>query len=91
VSVEIGGFTFDNVSYDRERDVLYLAAGDPRRAVDFDESPEGHHLRYAADGELVGITVVNARWLVEEDGKIVVTLPERRLESRDLGAVIAAA
>ena len=40
-------------------------------AVDFDESPEGHHTR--------------------EDGVIVVTLPGRRLELRDLGDVLPVA
>jgi hypothetical protein len=29
--------------------------------VDFDESPEGHALRFDADGQLVGITLVRPR------------------------------
>lgn len=91
MSVRVGDTEFDNVFYDRDGDVLYLHVGSPRTAVDFDESPEGHHLRFAADGRLVGITVLNARLLLEEDGKIVVTLPERRLEIADLGDVLAPA
>jgi len=34
---------------------------------------------------------INARLILEEDGKIVVTLPDRRLETSDLGDALAAA
>ena len=91
MSVTIGGVEFDRVVYDDKGDVLYLHVGEPRSAVDFDESPEGHHIRFGSDGKLVGITIVNARWLLEQDGKIVVTLPDRRLETSDLGDALAAA
>ncbi len=91
MNVRIGDIEFDNVSYDPDGDVLYLHTGSPRTAVDFDESPEGHHVRYDAHGRLVGITILNARLILAEDGKIVVTLPERRLELGDLGDVLAPA
>src|SRR3990172_3028335 len=91
VSVRIGDIEFDNVSYDADGDVLYLHVGSPRTAVDFDESPEGHHIRFGPNGDLVGITILNARLILEEDGKIVVTLPDRRLETSDLGDALAAA
>ncbi len=91
MSVMLAGVEFDNVFYDREVDVLYLHVGESSTAVDWDESPEGHHLRFGADGQLVGITIVNARWLLDEDGVIVITLPERRIETRDLGDVLAPA
>jgi uncharacterized protein YuzE len=77
MSVTIGGITFDRVRYDRDGDVLYLHVGDPAAAVDFDAAPEGHALRYAAAGRLVGVTLVNARWLLEHEGRITVTLPPR--------------
>jgi uncharacterized protein YuzE len=57
---------FGAARYDRDADVLYLSVGDSARAVDFDETPEGHALRYDADGDLVGITIVGARKLVDE-------------------------
>ena len=90
-SVKIAGIEFDRVVYDREGDVLYLHVGDPSSAVDFDGTPEGHATRYGPDGSLVGITIVNARWLLEAEGKIVLTLPEQRVEALDLGAALAAA
>jgi YD repeat-containing protein len=91
MSITIGSITFDRVSYDREADVLYLGVGDPSKAVDFDESAEGHGLRYDADGRLVGITIVNARRLLERDGTIVVTPPQLRVDGDELAAVLAAA
>jgi YD repeat-containing protein len=80
MSITIANITFDNVDYDAGADVLYLHRGDPRTAVDFDESPEGHALRYDASGQLVGITIVNARWLLEQDGKIEITLPPQHVD-----------
>lgn len=56
---------FDRHDYDEVADVLYLGAGHPSQAVEFDETPEGHALRVDRDGRLVGITIVNARWLIE--------------------------
>ena len=81
VGVTIGGATFDRVVYDREGDVLYLHVGDPATAVDFDKSPEGHALRYDAAGRLVGLTIVGARRLLEQEGRITVTLPAPQLSA----------
>ena len=61
--------------------MLYLHVGDPGTAVDFDSTPEGHHTRYGPDGSLVGLTILGPRWLLEHDGKIVITLPEQRVEA----------
>ncbi len=91
MTLTIGSVTFDRVSYDREADVLYLSVGDPARAVEFDESAEGHALRYDADGRLVGITIIGASELLERDSEIVVTPPQLRVERDDLAAVLAAA
>ncbi|HLF99498.1 MAG TPA: DUF2283 domain-containing protein [Acidimicrobiia bacterium] len=77
MNITIGDTTFDQVHYDEEADVLYLHAGGPERAVEFDESPEGHALRFDANGQLVGITIVNARSRVESREPIVVTVPDQ--------------
>lgn len=89
-TVTIAGIEFDRVVYDRDADVPYLHVGDPSSAVGFDATEEGHHVRYAPDGSLVGITIVGARWLLEQDGTIVLTLPEQRVEAPDLARVLAA-
>lgn len=92
MSVTIGGIAFDNVTYYREGDVLYLWAGKPRRPASDDASPEGHYLQFGESGELIAITIVNARRILEREGKVVVTLPDgSRLETADLGDVLAAA
>jgi uncharacterized protein YuzE len=76
MTISIGPYMFNNVSYDAEADVLYLHIDDPSTAIDFDESPEGHALRFDADGELVGVTIVGAKHLVERDDAITITVPK---------------
>lgn len=73
--ITIANVTFDRVSYDADGDVLYLHVGDPSTATEFDESPEGHHLRFTADGRLVGITLVGVRKDLEAGRPVTVTLP----------------
>lgn len=77
MSVTIADITFDRVRYDADGDVLYLHNGEPSDAVEFDESPEGHHLRFDGTGRVVGITIVSPRWLLDNEGKVTITLPER--------------
>jgi len=92
VIVKIGDIEFDNVSYYEDGDVLYLWVGTPRRPASDDASPEGHYLQFGENGELIALTIVNARWILEREGKIVVTLPDgSRLETTDLGPALAAA
>jgi uncharacterized protein YuzE len=75
MSVTIVDITFDRVEYDSDADVLYLHVGDPSTAVDFDETPEGHALRFDAEGGLVGITLVRPKPLLDESGGLRITLP----------------
>lgn len=76
MTVTIGSLTFDHASYDARGDVLYLHVGDPREAAGSEETPEGHVLRFNADGEVIGLTIINAKWLLERDQAINVTVPE---------------
>ena len=93
MTVTVAGIEFDHVVYDRAVDVLYLQVGlPPRAAADFDASREGHYVRYDEDGALMGMTIVNARRILEREGKIVITLPDgKQLETSDVGDVLAAA
>jgi uncharacterized protein YuzE len=90
MTIRVANTEFDRVDYDADADVVYLAAGDPSRAVDFDETPEGHAVRYAPDGEIVGITIVNARRLLDENGAVRITLPET-ISAAELGPALAGA
>jgi uncharacterized protein YuzE len=57
--------------------VLYLRRGDSRPAADTYGTPEGDAVRFDDDGHVIGITIVNAKWLIERDGKLVITIPSR--------------
>jgi uncharacterized protein YuzE len=92
MSITIAGIEFDRVSYDADADVLYLHTGNPSDGVAFDESPEGHHLRFDAAGGLVGITIVRPRRLLETDGEITISIPETvSLRAEALNGALAAA
>ncbi len=92
LDVHIGPLVFDHADYDREGDVLYLHAGAPQQA-EGEETPEGHILRYRPGTDrIVGLTVINARWLLEREGRLIVTVPETvEASADDLAAALAAA
>jgi uncharacterized protein YuzE len=92
MTVHVGSYEFDHVSYDSDGDVLYLSRGERREAADTFATPEGHAVRLDKGGEVVGITIVNAKWLVERDGKIAITVPSLiETDADDLAAALAAA
>ncbi len=92
MNVQFAGTTFDHVLYDRDVDVLYLHVGDPKTAVDFDESPEGHHVRFDDEGKLVGVTILYPKLLLEQDGNITITIREGVVVGHEaLDQVLAAA
>jgi uncharacterized protein YuzE len=97
MSVQMGSHEFDDVVYDAVGDVLYMHKGKPVAAAKTLASVEGHPVMLNGGGEIIGITVVNAKWLVERDGRITVTVPEEvaapdRLETSaaDLAKALAA-
>ena len=79
--LRMGSHEFDSVVYDADGDVLYLRRGEPGPARETLASPEGHAIRLNHAGEIIGITVVNAKWLAERDGQITVTIPETGTDS----------
>lgn len=80
--VQIGSHEFDRARYDADADVLYLSEGPHQEAASTFATPEGHAVRLDASGEVIGLTIVNAKWLLDRDGKLVVTIPERIESSR---------
>jgi uncharacterized protein YuzE len=92
MTVHVGPYEFDQVSYDNDGDVLYLRRGERQEAAETFSTPEGHAVRMDSGGQIVGITIVNAKWLAERDGKITVTVPSLiETNADDLAAVLAAA
>ena len=77
MTVKIGPLTFEHATYDAQGDVLYLHVGESQAAADSEQTPEGHVLRFDAAGKIIGLTIINAKWLLERDGELIVTLPEQ--------------
>ncbi len=92
MSVHIGQYTFDHVSYDEARDILYLSISEPRDAADSEETPEGHIVRYDDQEQIIGLTLVNAKWLLDRDETLSITFPQRSAvaDARELYAALAA-
>jgi uncharacterized protein YuzE len=84
MTITIGNTTFNHVTYDGRGDVLYLHVDDRQAAADTLGTPEGHAVRYNAGGRVIGLTIINARWLLDRDGKITITIPERIDVSADV-------
>lgn len=90
--VQIGPLIFDHADYDAEGDVLYLHVGEPVDA-EGEETPEGHVVRFEPGTQrVVGLTLINARSLLDREGRLIVTVPETLEASADeLAPALAAA
>lgn len=89
MTITIGALSFDDVEYDADADVLYLSVGEPRLPAESFGTPEGHDIRYDEAGAVIAITIVNARWLLDRDGAIRLTIPSR-VPAADLAPALAA-
>lgn len=91
VKIKIGSVTFDHADYDADADVLYLHVGEPQKA-EGEETPEGHVLRYAPDTQdIVGLTILGARRILDREGNLTVTIPEPvEASADDLAPALAA-
>lgn len=77
VNITIGPLSFDHADYDADNDVLYLHVGEPQ-AGEGDETPEGHVVRYApGTSRVIGLTVLGARTILDRDGQVAITVPDR--------------
>ena len=75
--VSVGSYEFDEVRYDSECDVLCLRVPESRgTTANIFQTPEGHLVYLDGDGEVTGITLIEANGLLERDGKVPVTLPK---------------
>jgi uncharacterized protein YuzE len=92
VNIKIGPIVFDRADYDAESDVLYLHVDEPQEAHG-EETPEGHVIRYApGTHRIVGLTMMSPRHLLERDGHLTVTIPERiETSAEDLAPALTAA
>jgi uncharacterized protein YuzE len=77
MTVTIDGIRFDSHEYDDRGDVLYLSVRPPREAARTVATPEGHAVDYDESGAVIGMVLVNVRFLLERDGAVTVTMPAR--------------
>jgi uncharacterized protein YuzE len=89
MTITIGTIEFDHVDYDADGDVLYLSVGEPREAFESFGTVEGHNVRYDEAKQVIGLTLVNAKWILERDGEVQVTIPSR-VSANALAPVMAA-
>lgn len=88
MTTTLGGITFQSSRYDSEADVLHLRVRDGVAMARSTSTPEGHVALLDGEGELIGVTVINARWLLERDGEITVTLPQLHGPASALAGVV---
>jgi uncharacterized protein YuzE len=87
----IAGISFDEHEYDKRGDVLYLSVGAPRTPSKTIATPEGHAVDYDESGAVIGMVLVNVRFLLDRDGAITVTIPpDRVLPAKIEPALVAA-
>jgi uncharacterized protein YuzE len=91
MSVTIAGTTFDSHEYDDRGDVLYLSVGPAREAVRTVATPEGHAVDYDESGAVIGMVLVNVRFLLERDGAVTVTVPPDRVVAAQIEPALVAA
>jgi hypothetical protein len=84
--VAVCGVRFDHADYDEAADYLYLTRGVPLGPAD-DDTREGHTVFRGEDDRVICLLITGARWHLDRDGAIDVTLhdggPTTRL-SREL-------
>jgi uncharacterized protein YuzE len=91
MNITIAGTVFDHHHYDARGDVLYLNAGEPQVEAWGLETPEGHAIHYDESGAVIGVTLLNVRWILEHEGALTLTLPAEHLAADALQPMLAAA
>lgn len=89
MTVTFAGTVFDNVVFDRDADVLYLNVEGAEPVV-WDETPEGHVIRFDESKNLCGLTVIGVQHHMDDEGHVNVTIPvHKELGAEDLDLVLA--
>jgi uncharacterized protein YuzE len=91
MTVTIAGTRFDQHDYDEHGDVLYLSVGPPREGARTIATPEGHAVDYDESGAVIGMVLVNVRFLLDRDGAVTVTLPPDHVVDAKIRPALVAA
>ena len=68
-----------------------MSVGAPREAARTVATPEGHAVDYDESGAVIGMALVNVRFLPERDGAVTVTLPPDRVVAAQIEPALVAA
>lgn len=90
MTVTIAGISFDQHEYDRRGDVLYLSVGAPQEAWRTIATPEGHAVDYDESGAVIGMVLVNVRFLLDRDGAVTITVPPDHVMAEKIAPALAA-
>jgi hypothetical protein len=88
MTVTLGGTTFDHHHYDDRGDVLYLGVGAPSEPARTIATPEGHAVDFYEDDQVIGMVLVNVRWLLDRDGELTITWPAGHVTADELADVL---
>ena len=94
MSVTVADIQFEHHVYDRRGDVVYLAVqgydagGIPAGAT---STPEGHGIEFDENGNVIALTLVNAKWLIDRDRELRITWPDGHVSHDDASVVLAPA
>jgi uncharacterized protein YuzE len=91
MNITIDGIEFDQHNYDAQGDVLYLSIGEPHVPAETDGTPEGHVVDFDHDGNVIGMVIVNLRFLVERHGELRITWPDGHQSRDDRTTAVTAA
>jgi uncharacterized protein YuzE len=91
MSITIAGITFDQHEYDERGDVLYLSVGKARGPSRTIATPEGHAVDYDESGVVIGMVLVNVKFILNRDGALTVTLPPDRVLAAKIEPALVAA
>lgn len=94
MSITLAGTEFEQHHYDGRGDVLYLSVagykGDAPSPHAY-ASPEGHGIEFDEDWNVIQMTLVNLKWLLERDGELRITWPDGDISRDSPSAVLAVA
>jgi transcriptional regulator with XRE-family HTH domain len=65
--------------------------GEPRPAARGLETPDGHAIHYNESGAVIGLTLLNVRHTLEQEGQLTLSLPPEHLAAEALQPILAAA
>ena len=92
MSITIGGIEFEDHEYDPRGDVLYVSVADYNAGglpPHGKATPEGHGIEFDEEWNVIAMTLVNVKWLIERDGDLRITWPDGHV-SHDAGAAVLA-